>query len=425
MKTTIVIGGGAAGLMAAYELSKQKNHVIILEAKNRLGGRIFTTNNNNFSEPIEAGAEFIHGDLPVTISLLKEAGITYQAIAGKMLQLENGKFHQQKNRDAHWNKVIKQMQQLEVDMSLDDFLNTFFSDDKYAELRKSVKDFAGGFDLADASKASVKSLFREWNNESEKQYRIDGGYVQLVNFLETQCRKNGCVIHTNCCVKKINWQKDEVNINTMCSRFFKSDKIIITVPVSVLQARDDNENYIEFSPSIPQHIQAAKNIGFGTVIKVLLEFNEAFWQQQSTNVGFILTSQKIPTWWTQLAPDNAILTGWVGGEKAVALSNKTDEEILEIALQSLCNAFAISKEDLQSKLKASSIYNWYKEPDIVGGYSYNTLESVAAKKVLRQPVDDTIFFSGEALFEGTPVGTVEAALDSGKKTASKVLATLH
>jgi monoamine oxidase len=425
MKTTIIIGGGAAGLMAAYELSKHKNHVIILEAKNRLGGRIFTTTDNNFSEPIEAGAEFIHGNLPLTISLLKEAGLNYHAIAGKMFQLEAGKFHQQKNKDAHWGKVMKQMQQLEVDMTLDDFLNTFFKDDKYVELRESVKNFAGGFDLADAAKASVKSLAREWNEEMEKQYRIDGGYMQLINYLETECRKNGCIINTNCCVKKINWQKDEVNINTMCSRFFKGNKIIITVPVSVLQAKDDNENYIEFAPSIPQHIKAAKNIGFGTVIKILLEFSEAFWKQQSNNVGFIFTSQKIPTWWTQLPSDNAILTGWVGGEKAVALRDKTNEEILDIALQSLSNAFAINKDDLQLKLKASSVYNWYKEPDINGGYSYNTLESVAAKKILRQPVDDIIFFCGEALFEGTPVATVEAALDSGRKTASTVLATLN
>ncbi|MEP6683333.1 MAG: NAD(P)/FAD-dependent oxidoreductase [Parafilimonas sp.] len=425
MKSTIIIGGGAAGLMAAYELSKRKNHVIILEAKNRLGGRIFTINDNNFSQPIEAGAEFIHGDLPVTLSLLKEAGIAYHAIAGKMFQLEAGKVHLQKNRDAHWNKLIKQMQQLETDMALDDFLNTFFKDDKYAELRESVKNFAGGFDLADASKASVKSLSREWNNEMEQQYRIDGGYIQIINYLETECRKNGCVIHTNCCVKKINWKKDEVNINTMCSRFFKSSKIIITVPVSVLQAKDDNENYIEFAPAIPQHNNAAKNIGFGIVIKILLEFSEAFWNQQSKNIGFILTSEEIPTWWTQLPADNSILTGWVGGEKAVVLKDKTDEEILEIAMQSLSNAFAINKEDLQLKLKASSVYNWYKEPDINGGYSYNTLQSVEAKKVLHEPVDDTIFFSGEALFDGTPVGTVEAALDSGKKAALKVLATVN
>jgi monoamine oxidase len=97
---------------------------------------------------------------------------------------------------------------------------------------------------------------------------------------------------------------------------------------------------------------------------------------------------------------------------------------LQIALQSLSNAFEIPVEDLKMQLKASRIANWCKEADINGGYSFNTVKSVEAKKILRQPVDDTIFFAGEALFEGTPGGTVEAALSSAKGTAQQVLKTL-
>jgi monoamine oxidase len=425
MNSTIVIGGGAAGLMAAYELSKHNEHVIILEAKNRLGGRIYTINNKDFSLPIEAGAEFIHGKLPLTLSLLNEAGITYHELEGKMFHIEKGKIQKQNKFDKHWDLLIEQMQRLQKDTTLNNFLNTYFGDDKYAGLRKSAKSFAGGFDLADASKASVKSLYREWSEEMGHQSRVDGGYVKLIDYLETQCKKKGCIIHTNCCVKKISWQKDEVNILTMCSRFFKSNKIIITVPVSVLQANADNENYIEFEPAIPAHINAAMDIGFGTVIKIILEFSENFWGKKINHAGFIITGEEISTWWTQLPIENAILTGWVGGEKAIDLKEKNDEEILAIAIQSLANAFVLSAADLKLKLKASGVYNWFKEPDIIGGYSYNTLNSIAAKKILHQAINDTIFFSGEALFEGSPLGTVEAALQSGKKTALKVLKTLQ
>ena len=92
METIIVIGAGAAGLMAAYELSKNNKKVIVLEAAERLGGRIYTYTNNAFSEPVELGAEFIHGNLPLTLNLLKQAGIKYHAVKGKMFHVEKGKF---------------------------------------------------------------------------------------------------------------------------------------------------------------------------------------------------------------------------------------------------------------------------------------------------------------------------------------------
>jgi monoamine oxidase len=424
MNSVIIIGGGAAGLMTAYELSKHNVQVTVLEAKDRLGGRIHTLNNSSFSQPIELGAEFIHGDLPLTLSLLHDAGLKYQATAGKMLYLDKGKFKKQKDDPVDWNGLMKKMHELREDIPLSDFLNRHFNDDKYYELRESVKNFAGGFDLAEMATASTKALCREWDEEWGSQYRINGGYMQLIDYLETQCKNNGCLVQTNCCAKKISWQKDEVNIVTMCSRLFKSNKIILTVPVSVLQADTDSEDYIEFKPAIPEHIRAAKDIGFGFVIKIILEFDDKFWNGKKKDVGFIFTDEQVPTWWTQLPAENAILTGWVGGERTISLKDKTDAEILEIALRSLANAFDISFEDLKLKLKAGRIANWCKEPDINGGYSFNTTKSVQAKRLLREPVSDTIFFSGEALFEGTLIGTVEAALSSAKKTAAQLLQTL-
>ena len=424
MNSVIVIGGGAAGLMTAYELSKHQVQVTLLEAKNRLGGRIHTLNDNLFSQPIETGAEFIHGNLPVTLDLLKEAGIKHHVINDKMFHLEKGRLKKQQGFTDDWNVLMKQMASIEDDMSLGDFLKRYFHEDKYAGLRESVKGFAGGFDLADINTASTKALCREWSEDMGDQYRIDGGYKKLVDYLEAQCKNNGCNFSTGCCAKKISWKKHELNILTMCSRIYKGDKVILAVPVSVLQADIHSENYIEFEPSIPEHMNAAKDIGFGSVIKIILEFDKSFWKEKKDNAGFIFTNERVPTWWTQLPTDNSILTGWLGGEKANSLKDNTDQEILQIALQSLSNAFEIPVEDLKNRLKASRIANWCKEADINGGYSFNTVKSVEAKKILRQPVDDTIFFAGEALFEGTPGGTVEAALSSAKKTAQQVLKTL-
>ncbi len=423
MNNVLIIGGGASGLMAALELLKHGMQVTIIEAANRLGGRICTIKGNGFSQPVEAGAEFIHGDLPLTLSLLNEAGIKYHSINGKMVHVEKGKRKKESGLDHHWNELMQQMAALNHDMTLDDFLHTFFADDKYATLRASAKSFAGGFDLADTSTASTQSLYNEWSEGMEGQYRINGGYEELIQYLKTQCIQRGCTINTECCVKKINWQKNEVNVLTMCSRIFKADKIILTVPLSILHAAPESKNYITFEPAIPGHISAAGNIGFGNVIKIILEFNSDITKDKNA-AGFFLTDEAIPTWWNQLPVNNTILTGWAGGEKVTSLKDNTDEYILGIALQSLGNAFQISVDDLSSQLKAYKIANWYKEPCIHGGYSFNTIKSTEAKKILRRPVNDTIFFSGEALYEGSPGGTVEAALQSGKKTAELLLKTL-
>jgi monoamine oxidase len=425
MRNVTIIGGGASGLMAALELLKHNMQVTILEANNSLGGRICTLKGTGFSQPIETGAEFIHGNLPLTLSLLDEAGIAYQSFNDEMIHLKKNGAKNDGLFDHNWNKLMKQMAALNHDMAVDDFLNTFFGDDKYAALRASVKGFANGFDLADTSIASIKSLYREWNKGMEDQYRINGGYERLVEYLEIQCRQRGCMINTDCCVKKISWQKDEVNILTMCSRFFKADKIILTVPLSILYAAPYNENYIEFEPLIPGHISAAKNIGFGIVIKIILEFNSDITTKKIKQEGFFLTDEIIPTWWNQMPVNNTILTGWVGGGKVTSLKDNTDEELLKLALRSLSNVFDIPVNDLTMQLKAYKIANWYKEPHIHGGYSFDTTESTEAKKTLRKPVDDTLFFSGEALYEGTPGGTVEAALHSGKATAKLLLETLQ
>ena len=119
--------------------------------------------------------------------------------------------------------------------------------------------------------------------------------------------------------------------------------------------------------------------------------------------------------------DSGILTGWLGGSKALKLKDVSDEAILEVALQSLSSAFAKPAGVLRNKLQAYKIANWCTAPFIFGGYSYNTPESQKAKKLFQQPVEQTIFFAGEALYQGGPSGTVEAALVSGRQAALKIL----
>src|SRR6059058_2089192 len=86
----IIIGAGAAGLMAAWELIRTGKKVLILEARDRPGGRIHTINDPCFQIPVELGAEFIHGDLELTFMILEKAGIKFHKVGGAAWRKENG-----------------------------------------------------------------------------------------------------------------------------------------------------------------------------------------------------------------------------------------------------------------------------------------------------------------------------------------------
>ena len=206
-ETVIIIGGGAAGLMASKELAGAYN-IIILEASHRLGGRIWSKQTLAHSPVIkEAGAEFIHGHQKQTIQLLNDAGIQYVPVEGKLYRKENGEWKEQSEMVEGWNGLLTQMKKIKQDMSLQDFLVTCFSGNDQVALRRHAVDFAEGFDLADIKTVSVKSLYDEWSNEEEENFRIPAGYGALIHFLEDACEKKGCRILTNHTVKQIDWEK--------------------------------------------------------------------------------------------------------------------------------------------------------------------------------------------------------------------------
>jgi monoamine oxidase len=116
-----------------------------------------------------------------------------------------------------------------------------------------------------------------------------------------------------------------------------------------------------------------------------------------------------------------LLTGWAGGPQAWQLENKDDNAILEIALQSLSNVFKRTVEDLKELLTASLVGNWRHDPYSKGAYSYSMVESAKALKLFNTPIQDTIFFAGEAFYNGPSPGTVEAALVSAKNAVGKII----
>ena len=413
----IIIGAGAAGLIAARELLRRQKKIIILEASERIGGRIHTISGQ--SATLEAGAEFVHGNLPLTIGLLKEYNISYYATGGEMIQIENGKIKEQHDFIKGWDILLKEMGSIKTDMTFSDFLTTHFTEKKYETLRASARRFAEGFDVANIDKVSTFALYEEWSGEDEEdQYRIVGGYQKIIDALYQECLSLGAIIHTDQIVKEVHWEKDNVKLYTKQGQEFAGEKILITVPLGILQADPGQAGSISFIPSIEPQLRAAGQIGFGSVIKILFECKSAFWEKKAADMGFLFTNEIIPTWWTQLPVNDNVLTGWIAGPLAAGMQGKTNDMILEIAQQSLENSFGFS---IKQEIIKGNIFNWCSDPYSLGAYSYPMLQTREARKLLNLPVDDILFFSGEALYDGPNGGTVEAALVNGLEAAKKIL----
>ncbi len=427
----LIIGAGAAGLIAARTLARAGKKVTVLEARDRCGGRIYTLNSKLSFGAVELGAEFIHGDLPLTLNLLNEAGIPYEAAAGEMWQYKNGRFGNDGGFLPDWFLLMARLEKLEHDISIEHFLQTEFPGDEYYDLKKAVRRFVHGYDTAETQRASAFALRKEWTSEDDdSQYRIKGGYGAMIDCLEDDFKKAGGLIYLNSVVKDIQWQPGNVKVVTDDGIAYEASQILIAMPLGVLQADDGAKGAVTFYPPIPKQKDALNLMGFGAIIKILLEFDDPFWEDELSealagrslkNMGFLLSGEEIPTWWTQAPKHSPVLTGWLGGPPALQKKDMPVDELLQRSLQALSNIFKRDPEELRDKLAAHYIINWTSEPFTRGSYAYDTMDAPASRKILNAAVNNTIFFAGEYLYDGPAMGTVEAALTSGEDVAKRMI----
>jgi monoamine oxidase len=411
----IIIGAGAAGLMAALELADDFS-ITILEARAVTGGRIRSHPSLLAPLVIESGAEFIHGKLPLTFKLLKKADIDRAVVKGKFFRKEKGEWNRQNEMIEGWDGLLGNMRSLEHDLTMAEFLDIYYKDEVHAELRRHIISYAEGFDVADIRKAGVKALYEEWSHEEDKFYRIPSGYGSLIGFMEKECVRKGCAILTNQLVKQIDWERGEVAVLTERGDHYRANKAIITIPIPVLQQAAGTTS-INFTPALDAYVKAAMSVGTGPVIKVVILFRKRFWEK---DMGFVFSEEIFPTWWTQLPDKTPLLTGWVGGPTADRLGKHNEEDIFEKALQSLASIFEKPVQELKTAIVESYVFNWVNDVYSKCAYSYDMPETAAARKLLCTPVENTLFFAGEALYDGESPGTVEAALASGKDAAKKI-----
>ncbi len=418
MSHVLIIGAGASGLMAACTLIEKNHTVTLIEARDHIGGRIHTLN-TGFSLPMEAGAEFIHGDLPLTLSLIEESKSVITVLKGNRYQRWKGEWQTGNPLEEDWSKLDHALKDLKTDTDMTSFLEQHFDKERYKDLYDRVKGYVEGYDIADMDRVSAMALKEEWEEgDDELQYHITGGYIRLISFLEDKLKAAGTSILLSAPVKEIQWSAGKVNVVTHDGKIIAGDKVIVTVPLGVLQ-----KGALRFTPSLPEHDQAFAKMGFGGVIKFLFEFRTAFWENKVNTplkeMAFLFSDAQVPTWWTQLPDKTPLLTGWLGGPSSLKIT--TDKESLyQIALRSLSTILNYPVSDIEKEILNYHIADWVSDPYAHGAYAYTTVETPAARKQISQPVNDTIYFAGEAFYEGTAMGTVEAALTSGKEVAEKM-----
>ena len=219
-------------------------------------------------------------------------------------------------------------------------------------------------------------------------------------------------------------------------RSFHARKLIVTLPLGLLQLPPDSPEAIRFKPDIPRKRIAANRLGSGPVVKALFKFREPFWEdpagaravhvKEGLKKAVFLHGPDLPfpTWWTALPLRLSMLTAWAGGPKARALAGLPRAMLIDAALDSLGKLLHQSRARLRSMLAKAHVYDWLSDPYSRGAYSYITVGSKRARKVLAKPIQKTLFFAGEATDTSGQASTVAGALASGERAAREALASL-
>ena len=396
----LVVGAGAAGLAAAAELARAGRSVLVVEARDRIGGRCLTRRLPGIPAPVELGAEFIHGRPQATLALLRKANIAAVDSTRTQRVALDGRL-QDVNIFAQAQRVARRSPK-----GKDVSFRAFLARQRLPKLTRTLATMmVQGFDAADPALASAREIVEEWSGGGLglSQPRPQGGYGPLLESLVGETK-----IQLETAVRGVRWKRSSVEVRGT----FRGEpwsawapRAVITLPIGVL-------------PSLLREKRhALAKLESGPVVRVALAFREAFWEKAHPGVAFFHSpSAPFPTFWTPLPMHAPLLTCWAGGPKAARMTGSSAKTLLRQALASVRSVFPDAEEP-----KAYLMHDWQADPFARGGYSYVKVGGTGARQALAEPLEETLFFAGEAT-DTEQSGTVGGALSSGLRAAREVLA---
>jgi monoamine oxidase len=409
----IVIGAGVAGLAAARHLTAAGRRVLILEARGRLGGRVVTVRDALSPLPIELGAEFVHGMHPELWRIIDSARLPVMDVIGDNFFSDGTTLHKQDDNQAQFEKVYEAMRQ-----APEQTFASFISDPRFDEAtRQAITAYVESVNAASKERLSTGFVLEaEAALDVNRSFRLPGGYDGIVNWLWQGIDPRLAELRLHTEVRAVRWRKGNVEVDTTRGQF-RGVSVVVTAPIGVLAA-----DAIRIDPKPPALRLACEALEMGNAVKIGLRFRERVWERPDNMSMSFLFSQDdvVPTWFVGYPMRTPIITGWAAGPKSVQLIDKPEQEVADAAVGALARVLGLAAGFVMDRLEAVHYHDWHADPWSRGAYSFVHAGGIDVQRWLGQPLDNTLYFAGEATEWTGNCGTVHGAIASGVRVGRAI-----
>ena len=422
-RDVVVIGAGMAGLTAARDLTRAGLDVLVLEARDRVGGRIHTLH-DPAPHGLEVGAQMIHGSRAPTWELVREFGVKTRPFSDWGTWRWSGSGGFQKPDSARQDEVEGRLARSYHDYHGEDVsFRKFLETEKFTpEEQDALAEHALSWS-AEADEVSLRAAMEDdaaWDRYLDRNYQVVGGYDILPNSLAAGL---GDRVRTSCVVRQVEWGRFGVRVSYERNgrpEKARARRAVVTLPIGVLQTGSP-----AFSPALPGwKLRSIESLRMGRVVVVHLLFDTWFWRDLDPAFpGWHTRGGRISFWDPHPAGAGApVLLGWIEGTAAQELSDLGETAGRERALSWVEDVFPSA--GAKRRLQWSSVRDWLRDPYALGSYSFTRPGGWSQRAVLATPTEDRLHFAGEATAEAPHYQTVHGAYTSGRRAAREVLSAL-
>jgi monoamine oxidase len=418
------VGGGAAGLAAARVLASSGVDVAVVEARARLGGRIWTVKETANESPTELGAEFVHGEAPHTAAIARDGGLELAEWQTQSRWWRAGAVESSPERDDAMKAAMRKAADVVRSGADRSFAEALVASGACEPGRSLAREYVESFQAADAARISARAL-AAGDVGAQRTRRLTGGYGGLVATLAN--RSPSYATYLGRVARSIHWSEGRVEIRAIRSdgdgpaETFASARAIVALPLPILRE-------LAFEPALDRSApkaEALDRVATGSAVRVHLTFDRAFWAARAP-APFLLhvRGADFPVFWTGPDLDSAQLVAWAGGAAADRLRGMTRAELAVRATAILSKVFTVPLASIDAALHGVRSHDWTGDRFARGAYSYPLVGGRGASGALAAPLDGTLFFAGEFTSAPPSNGTVEGAIASGVRAAREVLARM-